>query len=430
MIHRRTIINSLLVFTLPLFSNCNAQEFITIEKTQFIKNKKPYHYIGANYWYGAMLGRENGDRERLIKELDELKSLGITNLRILASAEGGDQDYTVTPAVQPQQGIYDENLWIGLDFLLNEMKKRNMDAVLYLTNNWEWSGGMAKYLEWNGYGTVPNPNLGPYTWPQFMEYTAQFHQCEPCKEAFLKHINVVLNRKNSISGIKYTEDPTIMAWQVANEPRIWNVPNEPAFTKWLNDVTSEIKKLDQNHLVTTGSEGKAGSNNDIEAFERTHNNPNIDYLTMHIWPKNWTWYDVKDEKNSTQIAIRNTNTYIEEHIQVAQKLNKPLVLEEFGYPREKESLDKKASVANRNGYYQFIFEKMKYSIDHQLPFTALNFWGYGGIGKNNPANGKWNVGDDFTADPPQEPQGLNSVFSTDKETLQLIKKYNKIFKTK
>ena len=120
MIHRRTIIKSLLVFTLPLFSNCNAQEFITIEKTQFIKNKKPYHYIGANYWYGAMLGRENGDRERLIKELDELKSLGITNLRILASAEGGDQDYTVTPAVQPQQGIYDENLWIGLDFLLNE----------------------------------------------------------------------------------------------------------------------------------------------------------------------------------------------------------------------------------------------------------------------------------------------------------------------
>ncbi len=164
--------------------------------------------------------------------------------------------------------------------------------------------------------------------------------------------------------------------------------------------------------------------------KNVHNNPNIDYLTMHIWPKNWTWYDVKDEKNSTQIAIKNTNTYIEEHIQVAQKLNKPLVLEEFGYPREKESLDKKASVANRNLYYQFIFEKMKYSIDHKLPFTALNFWGYGGTGKNNPTNGKWNIGDDFTADPPQEPQGLNSVFSTDKETLQLIKKYNKIFKIK
>jgi mannan endo-1,4-beta-mannosidase len=32
--------------------------------------------------------------------------------------------------------------------------------------------------------------------------------------------------------------------------------------------------------------------------------------------------------------------------------------------------------------------------------------------------------DDYTTDPPQEPQGLNSVFSTDKTTLDLIKKYN------
>lgn len=62
------------------------------------------------------------------------------------------------------------------------------------------------------------------------------------------------------------------------------------------------------------------------------------------------------------------------------------------------------------------------------PFTALNFWGYAGIGKNNPNNGKWNLGDDYTADPPQEPQGLNSVFSSDKETLELIKKYNDLLK--
>jgi mannan endo-1,4-beta-mannosidase len=76
-----------------------------------------------------------------------------------------------------------------------------------------------------------------------------------------------------------------MAWEVANEPRIWNVENEKAFTNWLNEVASTIKSIDKNHLLTTGSEGKAGSNDDIAAFERTHNNPNIDYLTMHIWPK-------------------------------------------------------------------------------------------------------------------------------------------------
>jgi mannan endo-1,4-beta-mannosidase len=69
----------------------------------------------------------------------------------MASAEGGDQDFTVFPATQPSQGKYNKELLEGLDFFLNELRKRNMDAVLYLTNNWEWSGGMSKYLEWNGY---------------------------------------------------------------------------------------------------------------------------------------------------------------------------------------------------------------------------------------------------------------------------------------
>ena len=414
----------LFLFSTFILSNFSAQNFIKVNNNHFIKNGKPYYFIGTNYWYGGMLASKNGNRERLKKELDELKSLGITNLRVMATAEGGDQDYTVIPATQPTQGKYNQDLLEGLDFFLNELKKRDMDAILYLTNNWEWSGGMAKYLEWNGYGKVPNPNLKPNTWPQFMSYTAQFHQCEPCKKAFLEHIKFMLNRKNSVNGIPYKQDKTIMAWEVANEPRIWNVENEKAFTNWLNEVASTIKSIDKNHLLTTGSEGKAGSNDDIAAFERTHNNPNIDYLTMHIWPKNWGWYNINDEKNSTEVAIKKTNEYIDEHIKVAQNLKKPLVLEEFGFPREKESLNKKASVENRDHYYEFVFEKMKTSIKAGLPFSALNFWGYGGLGKNNPENGKWNLGDDYTTDPPQEPQGLNSVFSTDKTTLDLIKKYN------
>lgn len=414
----------LFLFSTFILSNFSAQNFIKVNNNHFIKNGKPYYFIGTNYWYGGMLASKNGNRERLKKELDELKSLGITNLRVMATAEGGDQDYTVIPATQPTQGKYNQDLLEGLDFFLNELKKRDMDAILYLTNNWEWSGGMAKYLEWNGYGKVPNPNLKPNTWPQFMSYTAQFHQCEPCKNSFLEHIKFMLNRKNSVNGIPYKQDKTIMAWEVANEPRIWNIENEKAFTNWLNEVASTIKSIDKNHLLTTGSEGKAGSNDDIAAFERTHNNANIDYLTMHIWPKNWGWYNINDEKNSTEVAIKKTNDYIDEHIKVAQNLKKPLVLEEFGFPREKESLDKKASVENRNHYYEFVFEKMKTSIKAGLPFSALNFWGYGGLGKNNPENGKWNLGDDYTTDPPQEPQGLNSVFSTDKTTLDLIKKYN------
>lgn len=417
-----------LLIIIVYLQSCNTQKYITAKDTFFVKNGKPYHYIGTNYWYGAMLGTKSGDRNRLKKELDEMKSLGITNLRILACSEGGDKDFMVKPATQPSPNIYNEELLRGLDFLLNEMRKRNMDAILYLTNSWDWSGGMPKYLEWNGYGKIPDASAGSIGWSQYTQYMSQFQKCEPCKEALLKNIKYIISRKNTINGIKYTDDKTIMAWEIANEPRIWTVENESRFTEWINDIASEIKAIDKNHLVTTGSEGSVGSNLDVEAFERTHRNPQIDYLTIHIWPKNWNWYNKSDEEKSLEISLEKTFNYIDNHILIAEKLNKPLVIEEFGFPRAKESIDKTSSVALRNLYYKAIFEKLHQSIKANKPFTALNFWGYAGIGKNNPNNGKWNLGDDYTADPPQEPQGLNSVFSSDKETLELIKKYNDLLK--
>lgn len=415
----------------PIAISCAAQKQqsqpqITVKGTEFYKGDKPYHYIGTNYWYGALLASQGvGDRKRLGEELDQLKANGVDNLRILVGAEGGTQDFTVTPALQPKQGEYNQNLLDGLDYLINEMGKRGMYAVLYLNNNWEWSGGMSQYLEWNGKGPLPNPNIKPNTWPQFMEYTKQFHKCEPCMEAFKNHIKYILGRTNAYSKKKYTEDTTIMAWQIANEPRVFTADNEQAFTKWLNGVVDLIDTLDKNHLICTGSEGKAGSADDIAIFERTHNNPKIDYLTMHIWPKNWGWYDHTKPKETLAPTITKTMAYIDDHIAVAQRLNKPIVLEEFGLPREGESLSKQAATADRDSFYKAIFDRLDKSVKNKEAFAALNFWGYAGTGKNNPENGKWAKGDDFTADPPQEPQGLNSVFSTDTSTLKLIKEYNK-----
>ena len=123
----------LLIILLFFFVAFSAQNFIKVSENHFIKDGKPYYFTGTNYWYGGMLGAKNGDRERLKKELDELQSLGITNLRVMASAEGGDQDFTVFPATQPSQGKYNKELLEGLDFFLNELRKRNMDAVLYLS---------------------------------------------------------------------------------------------------------------------------------------------------------------------------------------------------------------------------------------------------------------------------------------------------------
>jgi len=424
---KNTISTLLVIISCFSTISCSAQKqsLITVKGTQFIKDGKPYSYVGANYWYGALLGSEKyGDRKRLVRELDLMKVNGIDNLRVLVGAEGGTYDYTVTPALQTAQGKYDEALLDGLDFFMSEMGKRGMYAVLYLNNNWEWSGGMSQYLEWNGKGTIPNPNLKGNTWPQFMEYTSKFHECEPCKTGFEQHIKFILGRKNAYSKKKYTEDPAIMSWQVANEPRVFTKENEKAFTNWLNNVVDLIDSLDKNHLISTGSEGKAGSNDDLATFERTHQNKNIDYLTMHIWPKNWGWFKAEEEKSTLQVALTNAGKYIDEHIAVAKKMNRPIVIEEFGLPRTHEGLLPDASVESRNTFYESFFKRLAESHKNKEALAGVNFWGFGGEGKAVNKTGKWNAGDAFTADPPQEPQGLNTVFSEDKSTLKLIKKFN------
>lgn len=419
-----------IVFALFCFANisCQAQKEqarITVKGTQFYKGDKPYSYIGTNYWYGSLLASKKvGDRKRLLRELDLMQKNGIDNLRILVGADGGKYDYTVRPALQYEQGKYDEDLLDGLDFLIYEMGKRKMYAVLYLTNNWEWSGGMSQYLEWNGQGPIPVPNIAPNTWPQFMSYTEKFHDCEPCMEGLNNHVKFILGRTNAYTKRKYTEDNTIMAWQVGNEPRTFTAENEAKFTVWLNSIVDLIDSLDKNHLISTGSEGKNSSNDSMETFERTHKNPNIDYLTMHIWPKNWNWFKADHAARTLPTTIENAGKYIDDHITVANNLKRPIIIEEFGLPRENESLVSTASVANRDIFYNYIFQRVAESHKNNGPLQAANFWGFGGEGKAITKDGKWNPGDPLTTDPPQEPQGLNSVFSTDKSTLELVKKYN------
>ena len=74
--------------------------------------------------------------------------------------------------------------------------------------------------------------------------------------------------------------------------------------------------------------------------------------------------------------------------------------------------------------YCFKPSTIEISSKEKSVLSGLNFWGFAGFAKTNEKNGKWEVGDDFSADPPQEPQGLNSVFASDTSTLNLIKKYN------
>lgn len=419
-----------LTLSVVIFLQASTQEgFVQRRQHQFFLDGKPYYYIGTNYWYGSVLGLEKDKSrgiERLRKELDFLNAQGIKNLRVMAGAEGlgliqGVE--RVGPPVQPEKGKFDAQVLNGLDILLEEMKKRNMKAILFFSNNWEWSGGFLQYLRWNN--VIDEASFrDKSTWDKLRDDVSKFYTCEPCKEGYLKQVDYILSRKNHRTGKKYIDDKTIMAWELANEPRPMRPTVNDAYKKWISDVASFIKSKDRNHLVTTGHEGEIGTES-LSLFEEVHTDKNIDYLTIHIWPRNWGWLKGETMEADFPQAISKTVDYINNHIAIAKKLKKPLVVEEFGLPRDKNSFDINASTALRDKYYDTIFSIWQQHAKTNGVVAGANFWAFNGIAR--PIKGQlfWKKGDDFMGDPPMEEQGLYGVFDSDKSTWDLIRRYTK-----
>ena len=274
----------LVAFVSLLLGACTPEpvgtSFITVSPDgQFMRYGKPYYYVGANFWYGAILGSEGegGNRKRLHKELDFLKSIGVDNLRVLVGADGENGVKTrVEPSLQTAPGVYNDTILDGLDYFMNELRRRDMTAVLYLNNSWEWSGGYSMYLQWSGHGKAVIPAVDG--WPAYNNYVKQFHQSDSAKVLFANYVKDIVTRTNRYNKIKYVDDPTLMSWQIGNEPRAFSDENKEAFARWMTDVAAQIKSLDPNHLVSSGSEGAWGCEGDITLYEKIHSDPNIDYL--------------------------------------------------------------------------------------------------------------------------------------------------------
>ena len=423
-----------LLLSIFIVTFTHAQNFVTHNGQQFQLNDAPYYYVGTNYWYGSLLPLQKDSGRginRLKSELDFLKSKGVTNLRIVAGAEGkGIVSGTdrIGPPLQKEKGIFDTSVIRGLDRLLYEMGKRDMKAVIYLSNNWEWSGGWLQYLKWN-HRITDSLFTAKMDWDLMRDEISKFYECEPCIDDYLNQVAFVMDRTNAFSGKKYTNDPTIMAWQMANEPRPMRPKSIIAYENWVEKTASFIKSKDKNHLISIGTEGYIGTENKT-VFNKIHSNKNIDYLTIHIWPKNWQWFTGRNVSSAMDTILNMSMDYINYHEKVARELNKPLVIEEFGLPRDGFSFDIQASTKGRDTYFKNILQKWSADKKSNGVIAGINFWAYGGMARPIPGQLFWKEGDDYMGDPTMEEQGLYSIFNSDKSTWKVIKHFTKPSKQK
>ena len=410
--------------------SASTENFVSVDGLHFKKSGKPYYIAGTNMWYAAYLGAPNevGDRKRLVKELDQLKKIGINNLRVLAVSEKSDINSAVKPATTNGFGNYDENLFIGLDFLLVELAERDMTVVLYLNNYWQWSGGMSQYMSWIDGKPMQDPNVTK-DWEGFMARSASFYKSEQAQAEYRKTISKLINRVNTINGKAYKDDPVIMSWQLANEPRPGNdkasAKDKKIYVSWIKDTTDFIRSQDAEHLISTGSEGLWGSVRDQQLFIDAHSLPNVDYLTYHMWIRNWSWFNQFKPQETWDSAWQKAQDYLQSHIDWANKIKKPIVLEEFGLDRDMGSFDVKATTQYRDTFYQKVFEIINLRAEKGEAIAGYNFWAWNGYARTDRKNYWWQQGDDFMGDPPQEEQGMYGVFDSDKSTIKIIQKSNK-----
>lgn len=137
---------------------------------------------------------------------------------------------------------------------------------------------------------------------------------------------------------RYKKKKSIMAWELANEPRCAgdstrNLPRSengcsPAvITAWIKEMSAYIKELDPNHLVTWGGEGGFNRESDDWAYNGSDGGdfeselaiPTIDFGVFHTYPDWWSK------------SIEWSKQWITDHATAGTAAGKPVVHEEYGW---------------------------------------------------------------------------------------------------
>ncbi|PVH99042.1 glycoside hydrolase family 5 protein [Periconia macrospinosa] len=431
----------------------DENDFVRVDGLRLRTDGGLYYITGLNYWACLNLAAsesQGGNYSRLVLELDQMAAKGVNHLRIMASSEGAPttQPFRMNPPLMNAPGQYNEEVFEGLDICLDEMSKRGMRATMTLSNEWQWSGGFAQYISWATNNTqipypsswnmtkkpqraIPRTGWGDYTtttdgaalYGEFESFANQMYTNEIAEGFYKDHIRTVLSRRNTVNGRLYTEDPTIMTWQLANEPQsIDLISNKNSFYPWVQRISAFIRERAPKQLISVGLESKQGE----LVFKSVHNLSTVDYATSHLWVQNWGYYDMYDPTGlSLLIAQTFAKQFIKDTSRWAVDIGKPIFLEEFGMARDNWLNKNKeypylssASTTHKDTYFKTVIGAVMDDFKKGGAYIGTSPWAYGGVWR--PETQYMNeFGMVWAGDPPHESPGWYDLYDTD-EAMNIV----------
>lgn len=318
--------SALIAVAAVVFAITNWQEaaggrggFVRARGVRFVIDAKPFRFVGAN----IDLMFQQATRAHMSEMMDASTGAGIRVIRVWASGEGGLED--VQPAnnwrrdrwFRRTPDEWNEAEFVFLDRVIAEAGRRGLKVQLCLGNWWRDTGGVTQYLRWSGI-TGADDDKHPFGVND--EKAMLFYSNATARRLYREHVEKVVTRRNTITGVMYRNDPTIFGYELMNEARCLTGRWEER-RAWIAEMSAYLKSLDPNHLVAPGEWGYRSAAERRE-WLKDHALPNIDYCDVHVYPR--------DDDDSFVDSPKALGEFIENRVAAAASINKPLVLGEFG----------------------------------------------------------------------------------------------------
>lgn len=268
--------------------------FVRHDRDILMAGTHPYTIIGVNSYD---LAYKTDDQIR--ENFAYFKKLNINTVRLWAFGDGNSTGF------QPAAGITNDSRLRQMDFILSLAKENSIRIIPVLVNNWNDYGGKAQYTAW----------IGKSAEDAFFTDTDAVH-------LFKNYVNKIVARKNTYTGVEYRNDPTILAWEIMNEPRsgISNKNNSEVLRTWTNDMDTYLRSIDSNHLVSLGTETAALCS--VTA---------IDLCSVHLY--------VEDQGVPKYPSITAVTHYLSSQAKEARLIKKPIYIGEIGIRKDYQVYD-------------------------------------------------------------------------------------------
>ncbi|TKW15895.1 hypothetical protein SEVIR_5G263500v4 [Setaria viridis] len=342
-------------------ADARGDGFVRVQGTRFVLNGSPFFANGFNAYWLMSLGADPAQRGKVTSALSQAAGAGLTVARTWAFSDGGSN------ALQYSPGRYNENTFQGLDFVLSEARKHGIKMILSLVNSYDSFGGRKQYVQW---AREQGQSIGS---------DDEFFTNPVVKGFYKNHIKTVLTRVNTITGVVYKDDPTIMAWELMNEPRCPSDLSGRTLQSWIAEMAAHVKSIDGAHLLETGLEGFYGASSPSRGavnpsgyqvgadFLANNRVPGVDFATVHAYPDQWLpGLDAPSQ-------LRFLGAWLDAHIADAGRvLRKPLLVAEFGKSRRDPGYG--GGDAQRDAVFGAVYAKVYESARAGGAAAGALFW--------------------------------------------------------